>query len=109
LSILAKVSDNPTSTVSNLTLDGDLLSNNSLTSTGNSKSGVYLTGMTFSDFTLTGNKAFTGIDTGCDACTEMFIGVDQVIVVPVPASVWLFGSGLPELVGITRRKKSSSD
>ena len=28
------------------------------------------------------------------------------VVVPVPAAVWLFGSGLLGLIGIARRKKS---
>ena len=28
-------------------------------------------------------------------------------VVPVPAAVWLFGSGLLGLVGVARRKKSA--
>jgi hypothetical protein len=38
--------------------------------------------------------------TGTDAC--------QVAAVPVPAAVWLFGSGLLGLVGIARRKKRNS-
>jgi ABC-type Fe3+-hydroxamate transport system substrate-binding protein len=28
-------------------------------------------------------------------------------VVPVPAAVWLFGSGLPGLIGISRRKRAA--
>jgi hypothetical protein len=32
---------------------------------------------------------------------------DDVVVVPVPAAVWLFGSGLLGLVGIARRKKKA--
>ena len=42
----------------------------------------------------------TDTGTGTDAC--------QVAAVPVPAAVWLFGSGLLGLVGIARRKKRSS-
>ena len=37
------------------------------------------------------------------------IGFDEVrfgTVVPVPAAVWLFGSGLIGLIGIARRKKA---
>jgi len=32
--------------------------------------------------------------------------VREVSAVPVPAAVWLFGSGLIGLVGVVRRKKS---
>jgi hypothetical protein len=32
---------------------------------------------------------------------------NAVSAVPVPAAVWLFGSGLLGLVGISRRKKSA--
>ena len=41
--------------------------------------------------------------------TDFFPGGEirgQVQVVPIPAAVWLFGSGLLGLVGIARRKKS---
>ena len=38
------------------------------------------------------------------------IGVDDIVfantTVPVPAAVWLFGSGLIGLIGVARRKKS---
>lgn len=30
----------------------------------------------------------------------------RAMVVPIPAAVWLFGSGLIGLVGVARRKKS---
>ena len=33
--------------------------------------------------------------------------VEQQTVVPVPAAVWLFGSGLLGLVGMARRKKAA--
>jgi hypothetical protein len=36
-----------------------------------------------------------------------FIGMGDQYVVPVPAAVWLFGSGLVGLVGIARRKKTA--
>ena len=35
------------------------------------------------------------------------LSIDTSVVVPVPAAVWLFGSGLLGLVGIARRKKSA--
>jgi hypothetical protein len=34
-------------------------------------------------------------------------GLDWGVVVPIPAAVWLFGSGLLGLVGIARRKKAA--
>jgi hypothetical protein len=43
----------------------------------------------------------TDTGTGTDACPT-------VAAVPVPAAVWLFGSGLLGLVGIARRKKRNS-
>jgi len=45
-----------------------------------------------------------------DTCTDTGTGTDacQVAAVPVPAAVWLFGSGLLGLVGIARRKKRNS-
>ena len=36
-----------------------------------------------------------------------FAGQAQVSAVPVPAAVWLFGSGLMGLVGVARRRKAS--
>jgi len=52
--------------------------------------------------------AICGADAGCFS----FLAVDNVTVtadvpaVPVPAAVWLFGSGLLGLVGVARRRKS---
>jgi hypothetical protein len=39
--------------------------------------------------------------------TLKFVGVSTVNPVPIPASVWLFGSGLLGLIGIARRKKAA--
>ena len=46
-------------------------------------------------------------------CTDLFgsvtytIQVESLAAVPVPAAVWLFGSGLLGLVGMARRKKAA--
>lgn len=55
------------------------------------------------------------VDTGCTGLYGLFMGVEitsqgtyQTVVgaVPVPAAVWLFGSGLLGLIGVARRKKA---
>ena len=33
--------------------------------------------------------------------------LDEAAVIPIPAAVWLFGSGLLCLVGVARRKKTA--
>jgi hypothetical protein len=38
--------------------------------------------------------------------SEIIVSIDTSPVIPVPAAVWLFGSGLLGLVGIARRKKA---
>ena len=64
------------------------------------------------DADLTGNTAL-GDPIGCTNCgpfpgqTPAFGGtMTAVSAVPVPAAVWLFGSGLLGLVGVARRKKA---
>lgn len=52
----------------------------------------------------TGGGPPTG-DVNCDATTS-HISVYGGGVVPIPAAVWLFGSGLLGLIGIARRKRS---
>lgn len=39
---------------------------------------------------------------------DFAVSVEQSAVIPVPAAVWLFGSGLLGLVGVARRKKTNS-
>lgn len=63
-------------------------------------------GAGFGDFTgvqlqVTGANGASGF---YDAAPSL-IGVTSSAVVPVPAAVWLFGSGLIGLVGVARRKK----
>jgi hypothetical protein len=66
----------------------------------------------FYGFTDTANSytsiAFGNTATGTDVFgfDDMVIGDLGQVVVPVPAAVWLFGSGLLGLVGIARRKKA---
>jgi len=43
---------------------------------------------------------------GNDLTDYFYIRSADATVVPVPAAIWLFGSGLIGLVGIARRKKS---
>lgn len=50
------------------------------------------------------SAGFTGQYTNFDFA----VSVEQSAVIPVPAAVWLFGSGLLGLVGVARRKKTNS-
>ena len=64
----------------------------------------------FSFLGLVSDSPFTSVDIhfatrrGSDG---VLIDDLQYAVVPVPAAVWLFGSGLLGLIGISRRKKES--
>lgn len=52
--------------------------------------------------------AFTlGFDTTADSATAISTDIINTSVVPVPAAVWLFGSGLLGLIGMARRKKAA--
>jgi hypothetical protein len=69
---------------------------------------------TFADASATGGitlqlNSTCGADAGCFAdfsIDNVSISAD-VSAVPVPAAVWLFGSGLVGLIGIARRKKAA--
>ena len=56
------------------------------------------------------NANFDILSMHVTTCTDTGTGTDacQVAAVPVPAAVWLFGSGLLGLAGIARRKKRNA-
>jgi hypothetical protein len=67
-------------------------------------------------FTLKLNNSGTGPTAGVTAVLGQAVGSDLLLeadgnlnltAVPIPAAVWLFGSGLLGLVGIAKRKKSA--
>lgn len=92
-----------TSTISDLRLDGILLTNNVLSDNNNGKNGLRLTGQYYSDFSLTGDLTMGWIGSNPSSSRiEMFVGVAQAV--PLPAGVWLMGSGLFSLLALRRRK-----
>jgi len=50
------------------------------------------------------NGAFSGFSTNFDFTS---LTVTNVSAVPVPAAIWLFGTGLLSLIGVSRRKQQS--
>jgi hypothetical protein len=54
------------------------------------------------DFTGVGLNIYDGVGGNYDSALSL---VGTTAVIPVPAAVWLFGSGLLGLVGVVRRKK----
>jgi len=46
------------------------------------------------------------VDITLDANSPSGVTFDDLTFIPIPAAVWLFGSGLVGLIGITRRKKA---
>ena len=94
-----------TSNISNLMLDGNSLTNDTLTDSSNQKNGVRLTGEVFSDFTLSGDVTLSWVGTTpTGSSVEMFVGVGSAV--PIPATVWLLGSGLG-LLAVRRRRSAN--
>ncbi len=73
---------------------------------GNAFSG----GEPFTDYGVSGSPMidgpFTGLNVNFDIGSGNSLTVLNVSAVPVPATVWLFGSGLIGLIGIAKRKKA---
>lgn len=73
---------------------------------GNALSG----GGPFTDDSISGSPMidgpFTGLNVNFDIGSGNSLEVLSVSSVPVPAAVWLFGSGLIGLIGVARRKKA---
>jgi len=66
--------------------------------------GIYAMNITLADFFDSG-ASFTGVQLDISGYNAVPSLVGTTAVVPVPAAVWLFGSGLLGLVGVARRKK----
>ena len=58
-------------------------------------------------FIFTFYDGITNIDVRFDNNYKWAVFEGNVSAVPIPAAVWLFGSGLLGLIGITRRKKAA--
>ena len=65
-------------------------------------SGLAPSDIAFDAHSVTVNFASSFWGTGSSAIIDL-----QIQPIPIPATAWLFGSGLLGLIGITRRKKSS--
>jgi hypothetical protein len=53
------------------------------------------------------NTGFTNLDTDANDNFHIMVpGAGGIPIIPIPAAVWLFGSGLLGLVGIARRRKA---
>lgn len=69
---------------------------------------AHVAGIDTGAYTLNGDSGAAECLAGETDCMMLpsawFGGSTEVVVVPVPAAVWLFGSGLLGLVGIARRK-----
>lgn len=54
---------------------------------------------------LCGDADENGIVNQSTECVELLLGANNLNAVPIPAAIWLFGTGLLGLIGIARRKK----
>ena len=86
----------------------------STSAAGSTTLGIFALTIDLADTFGAGFGDFTGVQlqvTGANGASGFYdaapslIGVTSSAVVPVPAAVWLFGSGLIGLVGVARRKK----
>jgi len=50
--------------------------------------------------------AYGSVGFQCEQCPRARFNALQLAAVPIPAAVWLFGSGLIGLIGVARRKKA---
>ncbi len=112
IAVLAKVNSGDgnvwTSTIVGLDLDGvaptpsTILANQTTT-----KKLLEISDGLFADFCLTGEVAFSWIvDPPDGSRAEMFIGAYEESAVPIPATLWLFGSGLAGLAGLRRKLRT---
>ncbi len=60
----------------------------------------------FGDLTVGTSSYFSGGTSAYEATFGTVVATESIGAVPVPAAVWLFGSGLLGLVGVARRKKA---
>jgi hypothetical protein len=61
----------------------------------------------FVGLTVDSGEAFNLITLTMNDTLSGFQDFDEIIYTPIPAALWLFGSGLLGLIGISRRKKTS--
>ena len=70
----------------------------------NADDGTNLYGIFSTNLTLAGLGTFNGVQMDISAASAVPSLVGTTAVVPVPAAVWLFGSGLIALAGAARRR-----